>query len=539
MVWSLLFVQLAVVCAEGTGKTIGPETRLEEVIQATVSIRVTPVKANAPVIGGSEYEGQRGTGFFIDDDLILTNEHVTRGTGSVRISIQLSDNRDPVDGWVCRSDRSSDLALIKLSAPLADPKPRPLSLCERGDDQVLPLMAVGVVGVANSIERFLPTTGTLTSRITFAERPEYQTAREYGQNESQVDKAALIWLLDLFHPVRGMSGAPVFDGRGLIVGLFTGEIFSPRRPDDRFYFCISADRIRDFRDNRDLGNDLVPPHFQANNFAAKPVRPISVIEMQKPPVRTRQATENWQHVATLPRYAIPARSPSWTDLFTRTLFGYVPVTLNTVSTLVRNDAFAYAVVVPPGFQLRETLDPEKQILTSVYEKIGVGNVRITAQKVKWPWSYSLLDNAGNSTKRSDGKGMLVDRSMYFRRYTLNLYQEGLDDRPETYEDGEPRLTRETADAVVKLGWLEPWLSDPTDASGWGISRIDHSFYRYNHYEVVGSDRSIVVLSDLSDDNFITIDFEVPTRYFHTELRTKKALLERGIFPISLIAYPTR
>ena len=51
---------------------------------------------------------------------------------------------------------------------------------------------------------------------------------------------------------------------------------------------------------------------------------------------------------------------------------------------------------------------------------------------------------------------------------------------------------------------------------------------------------MIFLWILSDDNFITIDFEVPTvNLTNPQIRNKKTLLERAIFPFSIVAYPSR
>ncbi len=410
---------------------------------------------------------------------------------------------------------------------------------------------IGLIGSGNSLKQFLTTSGTVKERLRFGDRADLNHAREIGVEPPHLEQDVILYLLDLIGPIRGMSGSPVFDELGEVIGIFCGQLRDQRNPDAKMFYCVSAELIQNFLNAADQMLVAVPPGQLVDAFAAdapKPIRPRFPAADDPYRVYTSRFQgaavpdiREWKHVATSPRYLVQPNVLNLTDRFALAMFPANPhITLQEVSTLVRNDAFAYAVVAPPGYRLTETLYLQEQMLVSVYDKPEIGQVRITAQKISYPWSYIQLLPDGRTRFAHDGPGMLMDRAIFCRRYTLQYFQEDYDLRPETYEMNEPPVRRETANATLQRGTFDNLFGDPASGLPYGVTQLEHSFYRYRHYVIEGTDRSVVLLSILSDDNFITIDFEVPTvNLTNPQIRNKKTLLERAIFPLSIVAYPSR
>jgi serine protease Do len=133
---------------------------------------------------------EMGSGVLISSDgYILTNQHVAKGPGHVRI--RWADGGE-TDGEVVRSDAHRDVALIKVAAA----KGRPLAIRRTPVDLGETVYAIGTP-MSDAYQN------TVTRGIVSA------TRKLDGQSFIQSDAGA----------THGNSGGPLVDEKGAVVGL--------------------------------------------------------------------------------------------------------------------------------------------------------------------------------------------------------------------------------------------------------------------------------------------------------------------------------
>jgi len=140
--------------------------------------------------------GGHGSGFFIGDDLIMTNAHVVGFADTVRVT--LSGKTDYQLARLIRTDRPRDIAIVKLIekpdtklykiAPLSFSKP------DIGD-------TVYVVGAP----QYKKLQDTVTSGIVSAHRYDKKRRQNYIQSDVDIH--------------GGNSGGPMFDTQGRVIGI--------------------------------------------------------------------------------------------------------------------------------------------------------------------------------------------------------------------------------------------------------------------------------------------------------------------------------
>lgn len=157
-------------------------------IIAEVAQRVRPSVVRIRSRAGGE--SGVGTGFVVDDGIVVTNEHVVRGDPSPTVG--LADGRE-VRGTVLGSDAAVDLAVIRIEV-------QGLPVISWGDSDVLrPGERLIAIGYA------LGLTGepTVTSGI-FSARRDLQ-GQSYVQTDTPINK--------------GNSGGPLLNLKGEVIGI--------------------------------------------------------------------------------------------------------------------------------------------------------------------------------------------------------------------------------------------------------------------------------------------------------------------------------
>jgi putative serine protease PepD len=171
--------------------------------------------------GGSGAQSAEGSGFVYDTDgHIVTNEHVIDGASSV--SVKLSDG-STWKATVVGSDISSDLAVLKITAPAS--KLTPLTLADSSTVAV----GDGVVAIGNPFGL----DDTVTSGIVSA------VDREISAPDSTPIEGAIQTDAAINH---GNSGGPLLNLSGNVIGV-TSQIQSESGGNDGVGFAIPSNTV--------------------------------------------------------------------------------------------------------------------------------------------------------------------------------------------------------------------------------------------------------------------------------------------------------
>jgi putative serine protease PepD len=167
--------------------------------RGVVEITVTSTQP-APSFGqpGEQEQKAQGSGFVVDSKGdIVTNEHVVDGAKSVSIRFW---NGDTYKATVVGSDKSTDLAVVKVDAPSSILHPLTV-----GDSSVLQV-GDGVVAIGSpfGLEE------TVTSGIVSALHRSMQAPNRFTINDSIQTDAAIN---------HGNSGGPLLNSSGEVVGV--------------------------------------------------------------------------------------------------------------------------------------------------------------------------------------------------------------------------------------------------------------------------------------------------------------------------------
>ncbi len=198
-------------------------------VASVVEVDATSTESQSPSPfggGGGGTASATGTGFIYDGDgHVVTNEHVVDGASSV--SVKLSDG-STWKATVVGSDTSSDLAILKISAPAA--KLTPLHLADSSAVQI----GDGVVAIGNPFGL----DGTVTSGIVSA------VDREISSPDSTPIEGAIQTDAAINH---GNSGGPLLNLEGDVIGV-TSQIQSESGGNDGVGFAIPANTVRSVAD---------------------------------------------------------------------------------------------------------------------------------------------------------------------------------------------------------------------------------------------------------------------------------------------------
>jgi tetratricopeptide (TPR) repeat protein len=175
---------------------------------------VRRIKPSAVAIETFDVRGEklsRGSGFFVENDRIVTNRHVLEG--AYRAEVHSSSGAVfPVKG-VLAVDAEGDLALLKIDPPATPIKPLPL-------DKTSPQEGESVVVIGNP----LGLEGSVTNGIVSAVRD----IPTFGR------------IIQITAPISsGSSGSPVVNMQGQVIGIATLQITGGQSVN----FAIPSERI--------------------------------------------------------------------------------------------------------------------------------------------------------------------------------------------------------------------------------------------------------------------------------------------------------
>ena len=165
--------------------------------RGVVEITVTEGGSTSPIPGGGQAQAQ-GSGWVYDSDgRIVTNDHVVDGATSIKV--RFWDGKT-YSATVVGTDRSTDLAVIKVDAPSSEL--HPLAVGDSTELQV----GDGVVAIGSpfGLEE------TVTSGIVSALHRAIQGQTNFTINDSIQTDAAIN---------HGNSGGPLLNTQGQVVGV--------------------------------------------------------------------------------------------------------------------------------------------------------------------------------------------------------------------------------------------------------------------------------------------------------------------------------
>jgi hypothetical protein len=210
-------------------RTPGTPGTLEDVISLAM-----------PAVVSIETSTARGSGFFINANLIITNAHVVETNN--RVSVRLAAGR-VLTGHVTTTTAEYDLALVRVERPPPDQsvlEPRPVQDVRVGQEVIAIGSALGVLQ------------NTVTRGIISAVRP-----------------AGSVVLLQTDAAINpGNSGGPLLDRQGRVVGVTTMKIGQSA---ESIGFAVAIDHALPLvAGGRPASRSSAPPLLPAQTFRPRP-----------------------------------------------------------------------------------------------------------------------------------------------------------------------------------------------------------------------------------------------------------------------------
>jgi putative serine protease PepD len=190
--------------------------------RGVVEITVTTPAAASPFGGGGGSSKAQGSGWVYDSSgHIVTNDHVVDGASSISV---LFWNGKTYSATVVGTDKSTDLAVIKVNAPSAE-----LHALSVGDSAALQV-GDGVVAIGSpfGLEE------TVTSGIVSALHRAIEAPNNFTINDSIQTDAAIN---------HGNSGGPLLNSQGKVVGV-NAQIRSDSGGNEGVGFAIPSNTVR-------------------------------------------------------------------------------------------------------------------------------------------------------------------------------------------------------------------------------------------------------------------------------------------------------
>jgi S1-C subfamily serine protease len=214
--------------------------------------RTTTVATSAPAVSVAdiydrvspgvvfvESGGGSGSGFVIDrEGRIVTNEHVVESGTSYKV--RFGENGDPIDAKLLGSDRSSDLALLKIDPKDAGEALQPVEL--GSSENLRPGDATIAIGSPFGLE------GTVTSGIVSGLDRTIQAPNGFSISGAVQTDAAI-------NP--GNSGGPLLDGDGRVIGV-NSQIATRSGSSSGVGFAVPVDQVKRVVPYLEKGQDV--PH---------------------------------------------------------------------------------------------------------------------------------------------------------------------------------------------------------------------------------------------------------------------------------------
>ncbi|HEX9378850.1 MAG TPA: trypsin-like peptidase domain-containing protein [Gaiellaceae bacterium] len=210
--------------SSGNGKTVVRQVTVSDAQPASssgnLSVQSIYQLAHKGAVEITAGQGQ-GSGFVYDSDgHIVTNQHVVEGATSVSVKFW---NGKTFDAQVVGTDASTDLAVLKVNAPVSELFP--LSL---GDSSKLAVGdAVVAIGSPFGLE------GTVTSGIVSALHREMTSPNHFAIDNSIQTDAAIN---------HGNSGGPLLNAQGKVVGV-NSQIESNSGGNEGVGFAIPSNTV--------------------------------------------------------------------------------------------------------------------------------------------------------------------------------------------------------------------------------------------------------------------------------------------------------
>jgi putative serine protease PepD len=198
--------------------TSAPATSVADIYK-----RVSPGVVFVEADGGAQ--SASGSGFVIDGQgHIVTNEHVVEAGRTYKV--RFGENGDPVDAKLLGSDRSSDLALLKVDPAKVGDALQPLQL--GSSDSLQPGDATIAIGSPFGLE------GTVTSGIVSGLDRTIQAPNGFSISGAVQTDAAI-------NP--GNSGGPLLDGDGRVIGV-NSQIATRSGSSSGVGFAVPVDQVK-------------------------------------------------------------------------------------------------------------------------------------------------------------------------------------------------------------------------------------------------------------------------------------------------------
>ena len=168
-----------------------------------------------------EVGNSTGTGWIIEDDWVITNEHVVGSNAFVIVFVPdpSSDNGfKSMQGQVFGVDKKRDLAAIKVIHNIEPFRTRVVDVNEIGKDIFTIGYSAGNPGVPSSHSGIISYVKTVSTTLKFEKGESYYRGDLLGKNVSVIvfDAAA----------DPGDSGGPIIDSEGNVVGIIYGFLES-------------------------------------------------------------------------------------------------------------------------------------------------------------------------------------------------------------------------------------------------------------------------------------------------------------------------
>jgi len=194
-----------------------------------------------PAVVSIETRDGRGSGFFVNPGVIITNNHVVGG--HVSVTVRMSSG-STVPGRVERTSAETDLAIVRIDNP---PAAQP----------TLPLGTAGAVRVGQEVIAIGLAMGQFQGTVT---RGIISAMRRTGPGSS-------VLLLQTDAAINpGNSGGPLIDRHGRVVGIATLKVTGNA---ESLGFAVAADHARAFL----AGANVQAPAAASSALSSPPLAP--------------------------------------------------------------------------------------------------------------------------------------------------------------------------------------------------------------------------------------------------------------------------